>query len=92
LHGYSVALDADIDIFLVDARDFHLQSNVVLVFADVHRRGKASGGQRLVQTFAAERSLEKTVHTVQAILQIGILTDGFPTGTVMKVPPSEGVR
>jgi hypothetical protein len=39
-----VVLDANINVFFVDARDFHLQSNLVLVFVDVHRRCVAGGG------------------------------------------------
>src|SRR5712692_10534617 len=44
MDGEGVALDADINVFFVDARDFKLQSNVVLVFVDVHRRCEAGGG------------------------------------------------
>ena len=80
MHGQGIAFDADIDIFLVNPRDFHLQSNGVLVFVDVHRRGEAGGGQRLFRTFGAERLTEKTVHAIHAVLQTGKLTDGFPTG------------
>jgi hypothetical protein len=39
-------LDTDIFIvFVVDARDFHLQSNVVLVFVDVHLTVAISDGE-----------------------------------------------
>ena len=35
MDGEGGVLDADINVFFVDARDFKLQSNVVLVFVDV---------------------------------------------------------
>jgi hypothetical protein len=41
VHGEGVVLDADINVFFVDARDFNLQGDVVLVFVDVHRRCEA---------------------------------------------------
>lgn len=43
MHGEGGVLDADIDVFLVDAWDFELQSYVVLVFVDVHGRCEAGG-------------------------------------------------
>jgi hypothetical protein len=36
-------LDTDINVFFVDARNFKLQSNVLLVFVDVHGRCEAGG-------------------------------------------------
>ena len=43
MDGEGVVLDADINIFFIDAGDFKLQSNGVLVFVDVHRRRETSG-------------------------------------------------
>src|SRR6266480_2425192 len=80
VHGQRVAFDADIDILLVNARDFHLQSNGVLVFVDVHWRCEVGSGQRLFWAFGAERLTEKPVHSIQSVLQTGKLTDGLPTG------------
>src|SRR5579864_1497424 len=80
VHGESIALDANVNIFLVNTRDFHLKRNRVLIFVYVHRRGKAGGDQGLFRAFWAERLTEKTVHTVQTILQAGKFTDRFPTG------------
>src|SRR4029434_361219 len=51
--GEGVTLDANITIFLIDARDFKLQTNVVLVFVDVYRRCEVGGGQRLFWFFRA---------------------------------------
>src|SRR5512135_1111090 len=72
-----VVLGADINVFFVDSRDFHLQSNVVLVFVNVHRRRKAGAGQRLFWAFGTIRLTEKTVHAVYTVLQ---LTERFPAG------------
>ena len=47
MDGEGVVLNADVNIFFVDARDFDLQNNVVLVFVDVHRRCEGGGCQRL---------------------------------------------
>src|ERR1700745_3887941 len=52
--GERVAFDTDINIFFVDARDFKLESNVVLVFVDVHRRCKVRARQSLLGSFGAE--------------------------------------
>src|ERR1700752_650139 len=37
MDGEGIVLDADVDVFFVDARDFKLQSNVVLIFVNVNR-------------------------------------------------------
>ena len=60
-------LDADIDVFFVDAGDFKLQRDVVLVLVDFH------GGAKLVVVDALPglrgcTTTEKTVHTVHAVL------------------------
>src|SRR5208337_2339067 len=41
VHGEGVVLDAYIDVFLVDARDFDLQGNGVLVFVNIDCRREA---------------------------------------------------
>ena len=38
MDGEGRVLDADINVFFIDARDLKLQSNIVLVFVDIHRR------------------------------------------------------
>jgi len=43
MDGEGIALDADINVFFVDAGDFKLQRDVVLVFVDVHGRCEAGG-------------------------------------------------
>ena len=53
-----VVLDADINVFFVDAWDFNLQCNVVLVFVDVHRRSEAGSCQCLFRAFGAVRLTE----------------------------------
>src|SRR5882762_6596570 len=78
--GEGVTLDADINIFFVDARDFKLQSNVVFVFVDVHRRCEVGGRQRLFRSFWAIGLTKKTIHPVRAVLHGGKLTERFPTG------------
>ena len=45
MHGHRVVLDADINIFLFDARNFDLQRDVVLVLVYVNRRRERGGGQ-----------------------------------------------
>ena len=77
MHGQDVVLDPHIDILLIDARDFNLQDDIVLVLVDIHRWSKLAGGQRLVPTF---RSIGLTEQAVHAILQSGKLTEGIPTG------------
>src|SRR2546429_1562079 len=81
MDGQGVALDADINVLFVDARNFKLQSNGVLVLIDVHWRCEAGGCQRLFRAFrAAIRLMEKTVHMVHAVLHGGKLTERLPTG------------
>jgi hypothetical protein len=60
MDGQGVAFDADINVFFVDARNFDLQRDVVLVFVDVHRRCEAGCCQRLLRAFGAIRLTEKT--------------------------------
>src|SRR5439155_3445256 len=80
MDGKSVVLDADINVFFVNARNFNFQSDVVLVFVDVHRRCKAGGCQRLFRAFGAIGLTEKTVHTAHAVLHCRKLTERIPTG------------
>jgi len=68
MDGEGGVLDADINVFLFDARNLKLQSNVVLVFVDVHGRCKAGGRQCLLGNFGAIGLTERTVHTVHALL------------------------
>src|SRR6202035_1338568 len=72
-----VVLNADIDIFLIDSRNFDLQSNLVLVFVDVDGRGKAGCGKGLVAATFAVGLAEQAVH---AVLQGGKLAERLPTG------------
>src|ERR1700751_2748010 len=78
--GEGVALDADINILFVDARDFKLQSNVVLAFVDVHGRCEVGSRQCFFWFFGAIGFTEKTIHPVYAVLYGGKLTKRFPTG------------
>jgi len=41
VYGECIVLDADINVLLVDARDFDLQADIVLVFVNVDGRGEA---------------------------------------------------
>jgi len=43
MDGEGGVLDADINVLFVNAGDFKLQSNVVLVFVNVHGRCEAGG-------------------------------------------------
>src|SRR2546423_238349 len=70
-----VVLDADINVFLVQARDFKLQGKVVLVFVDVDRRREAGGGQRLLWAYGAISLANKTVH---AVFYGGVFTVRIP--------------
>src|SRR4029077_11503540 len=38
VHGEGVVLDADVEVFLIDPRDFDLQVYGVLIFIDIHCR------------------------------------------------------
>src|SRR2546426_746934 len=80
MDGEGVPLDADINVLFVDARNFKLQSNGVLVLIDVHWWCEAGGCQRLFRAFGAIRLTEKTVHAVHAVLHGGKLTERLPTG------------
>src|SRR5207249_9991433 len=80
MDGEGVPLDADINVLFVDARNFKLQSNGVLVLIDVHWWCEAGGCQRLFWAFGAIRLTEKTVHAVHAVLHGGKLTERLPTG------------
>src|SRR5579864_147002 len=80
MDGEGIVLDADVDVFFVDARDFKLQSNVVLIFVDVHRWCEAGGCECVFRAFRAIRLTEQTVHAVHAVLHSGKLTERFPTG------------
>jgi hypothetical protein len=51
MDGEGVVLNADINVFFVDARDVDLQNNVVPVLVYVHRRREGSGCQRLFRAF-----------------------------------------
>src|SRR5688572_32688722 len=69
--GESIVLNADIDVFFVNAGHFDFQSDVVFVFVDIHRRCETAGRQRLFRALGGERLTENTVHTV---LQCGKIT------------------
>src|SRR5580704_673274 len=75
-----VVLNADINVFFVDARDVDLQNNVVPVLVYVHRRCEGSGCERLFRAFGAVRLTEKAVHAVQAFLHGGKFAQRFPIG------------
>jgi hypothetical protein len=68
-----------LDVFLDDAGDFKLQSDVVLVFVNVRRRCEAGGCQRLLRPLRAIRLTEKAAHSVYTVLHSGELTERFPT-------------
>src|SRR5207244_12764216 len=80
MDGKRVVLDADINVLFVNARNFNFQSDVVLVFVDVHRRCKAGGCKRLFRAFGAIGSTEKTVHAAHALLHCRKLTEWLPRG------------
>jgi hypothetical protein len=63
-----VAPNTDVNVFFIDAREFKLQDNGVLIFIDVYRRREAGGCERLFRAFGAIRLTEKTVHAVHAAL------------------------
>ena len=48
VHGEDVVLDADIDVLLVNPRNFDLQRNVVLVFVHVYGWSEARSGQSFI--------------------------------------------
>src|SRR5690242_3488651 len=73
--GQRVVLEPDIDVVLIDARDFELQSDLVLVLVNVNRRNEAAAGSQFVLTSTAI-VLKETVH---AILQRSKLTKRVPT-------------
>jgi len=50
-----IVLDADINVHFLNTRHFNFQSEVVLVFVDVHRRCESSGRQRLLWAVGIER-------------------------------------
>ena len=52
MHGESVVFDAHIDVFLVDARYFDLERDVMLVLVNVDGRGEARADQRLILAIA----------------------------------------
>src|SRR5713226_1826888 len=80
MDGEGIVVDVDMNVLFVDARDFKLQSNVVLVFVGVHRRYEAGGCQRLFRPFGVIRLTEKAIHAVHTVLHGGKLTERFPTG------------
>src|SRR5580692_3716163 len=95
VHGQGLVFDANIDVLLVNSRDFDLQRDVVLVFVYIHWRRKGAGGQRLILRVSIERISEKPVHPVlqspvHPVLQSSELTNGLPTGQNghNSIPPS----
>src|SRR5260370_38400155 len=74
VHGQSVVLNPDVDVFLFDSRDLNLQRDVVLVLIDVHGRREVRSGKSLVAAVAIGVA-EQAVHPV---LQSGELTEWFP--------------
>src|SRR5690242_8821963 len=56
--GERIVLNADTDVLFVNARYFDLQTNIVFIFVDIHRRCEIARRQRVVRTFGAERLTE----------------------------------
>jgi hypothetical protein len=61
VHGEDVVLDPDIDVLLVNSRDFNLQRDVVLVFVDIHGGSEARGGQRVILALVAKRLMKQAI-------------------------------
>src|SRR5579883_1131966 len=61
VYGQDIVFDADIDVLLVDPRNFDFQGDVVLVFVDVDGRGKAGAGQGLLAALGSEGLAEQPV-------------------------------
>src|SRR5579859_3810147 len=76
VHGQRAVLHADIDVFLVDARDFDLQRDLVFVFVDVNGGSKGAGRKGLV--LASGVGLAE--NAIDAVLQGGKFTERLPTG------------
>src|SRR5207302_9777312 len=77
VHSEGVALDADVDVFLVDSGHFDLERDLVLVFVDVDGGGEARSGQSIIAVCASVGFAERAV---DAVLQGGELTEGLPAG------------
>ena len=54
LHGKGVVVDANINVIFVNAGDFDLQRDVVLILVDIDWRCEAGGGQRFFRSFGAK--------------------------------------
>jgi hypothetical protein len=91
MDGESVVIDADVNVLLLDARNFNFQSNVLLVFLDVHRRCEAGGHQRFFRALGAIRLTRNTIH---AVLHDGKFTERFPTAQYCHdaLPPGGNLR
>src|SRR4030095_4830879 len=81
VYGEGVVLNANINVSLVDARDFNLQGDVVLVFVDVHWRRKTGGRQRLLR--ARRWAVQLTEKTVHLVLQCGGATERILNGSIL---------
>src|SRR5580692_10580439 len=79
VHGEGVVLEADVDVFLVDARNFNLQRDGVLVFVDVDCGGKARGGQGFILA-GGSLSVGLAEYAIDAVLQGGELAERLETG------------
>src|SRR6185369_15312930 len=75
--GEQVVLQTDVDFLLIQARDFELQLDRVLVFVDVDGWNEGSGSQRLFGTKVRELFGEQAIH---AVLQGRYFAERFPTG------------
>ena len=62
VYGEQIVLDPDIDVLLVNSRNFNLQRDIVLVLVHVHRRRKSRRGECLF--VIAVGVAEQTVHAV----------------------------
>ena len=63
MDGEGFVLHADINVFFVNARDFHLQGDVVLVFVE-RPPVVQSWWLTLLRALGALRLTEKTIHAV----------------------------
>jgi hypothetical protein len=80
MDGEGVVLNADINVFFVDARDVDLQNNVVSVCVYVHRRCEGSWLSTPLPGLQGCSTHGKGGSCVHAFLHGGKFAERFPTG------------